>query len=96
MPRGAFEQEELIKAFMRLNVPQETVDELNTIDVRFLITDTEGKSTERMQRTGVRQGCPLSLFLLTILMTILFADVHEEVGKKVWTKFAKDEGSPNI
>ena len=39
--------------------------------------DTDGmQSTVMTQKAGIRQGCPLSLYLFIALMTVLFHDIH--------------------
>ena len=65
------DQVELINAVKRFNIPDETLEELKMIyeTVHFRIKDSEGYSSEREQRTGIRQGCPLSPYLFTLLMT---------------------------
>ena len=92
------DQEELINAVWRMNVPDETIKELSAMytSIKFRIKDGEGFSSEREQRTGIRQGCPLSPYLFIILMTAMFADVHAEAGKQVWTTAAKDVGSTDL
>ena len=40
-------------------------------------------STYTKQRTGIRQGCPLSPYLFVSLMTVLIADVKEELGEDI-------------
>eukprot|EP00969_Alexandrium_andersonii_P315201 13924680-Alexandrium_andersonii.AAC.1 len=45
---------------------------------RFRVRDREGKSTYRTQKTGIRQGCPLSPYLFVLWLTAMFMDVHAE------------------
>jgi hypothetical protein len=91
------DQEELVNAVRRLNVPKDTLEELEALyaEITFRIRDAEGTSTERKQRTGIRQGCPLSPYLFIILMTALMMDVSNEVGN-VETTASKDAGTTNL
>ena len=60
------------------------------------IRDTEGKSTLRQQGTGTRQGCRLPPYLFIILTTGMMQDVHADVGRKAWTKAAKEAGTTDL
>jgi hypothetical protein len=91
------DQVELIEAVKRFNIPEDTIKELEALysNIHFNIKDIEGTSTERQQKTGIRQGCPLSPYLFIMLMTTLMSDVHAEVGN-VTTQAAKDAGTESL
>lgn len=41
--------------------------------------EVEGKSSEwKKQQTGIRQGSPLSPYLLLLIMTVMFHDIHKD------------------
>ena len=75
------DQVELVKAIGRLNVPPKISNILASFYVNplFKIKDSCGKSDYRKQRTGIRQGCPLSPYLFILLMTVMFHDIHEKL-----------------
>ena len=79
------DQEKLIEAMERVGTPEKAIRILKSfyINPRFRVKDTEGKSTYRRQRAGIRQGCPLSPYLFVCLMSVLFHDIHEDVDRKI-------------
>ena len=78
-------QDELMNALSRLNIPPEMLRMIHQLydHPQFIIKDREGKSTYREQKTGIRQGCPLSPYLFVLFMTVLFHDVLDELGDRV-------------
>ena len=45
------------------------------------MVEIEGEQSEwTQQMTGIRQGCPLSPYLFLVVMTVLFNDIHEQIG----------------
>ena len=46
--------------------------------MNFFVSDKWDKSEEKNQAEGLRQGDPLSCFLLIILMTVIMFDTREQ------------------
>ncbi|CAE8629014.1 unnamed protein product [Polarella glacialis] len=67
----------LLVALKRFGLPPLFVQMVGAIysGRRFTVKDGRWESTHREQASGVSQGCPLSPFLFSILMTVLFHDV---------------------
>ena len=42
----------------------------------YVITEKDVTTTPRIQKTGIRQGCPLSLYLFIMLMTVIMHGVE--------------------
>ena len=77
------DQEKLIEAMDRLNIPTKILNVLRSFyrAPKFSIRDNEGKSDFRVQQTGIRQGCPLSPYPFICLMTVMFEDIHFNQGR---------------
>ena len=79
--RRAFDSiapERLLMALRRFGLNQEMLDAIADIyDNRFFqVREDGGLSSERKQRAGISQGCPLSPFLFGMVMTILMEDAR--------------------
>ena len=66
------------EALYRLGLPRAWVDILQGVfkDPKFFVEDRLSKSPVMRQRTGFRQGDPLSCFLFIALLTVIFLDAE--------------------
>ena len=71
----------LLQALLRFGVPQYFVDVIAAIYTRrrFVVADSGCKPHARLQEAGISQGCPLSPFLFSILMTVIMHDATERL-----------------
>ena len=77
--RNAFDAinvEALLVALKRFGLPPKLPRMIQHIyaDRRFRVVDASSQSSERPQRSGISQGCPLSPFLFVMLMTVIIKD----------------------
>ena len=66
----------LRRALLRFGVPEKFASVVGAIyrDRKFFVRDAGADSAQHQQHFGISQGCPLSPFLLSILMTVLLFD----------------------
>ena len=74
-------QSKLIQVLQRLSVPQNIVNTIQNIyrNAIFRVVRGDVYSTFRIQRSGIRQDCPLSPYLFSILMSAVFQDIRAKL-----------------
>ena len=88
-------QDKLIEALTRMNIDPKFINAINSLyskpSFRVKIDGTKSKWYD--QKSGIRQGCPLSPYLFLIVMTVIFRDVHDgldiESGKLAGLSFTE-------
>ena len=72
------DQKKLKQVLQRLSVPQNIIQVVQNIyrEAKFRVTKGEHFSSFRTQDSGIRQGCPLSPYLFSIIMTAIFQDIR--------------------
>ena len=75
-------QDKLIECLYRMNVDEKMVKAIASLycSPHFAVKINQTRSSWRLQKRGIRQGCPLSPYLFLVVMTVLFRDVHSEIN----------------
>ena len=78
-------REELHTAMERMDIHPKLVRLVQSVykDTKFKVELDGFESDWQTRRTGIRQGCPLSPYLLLIVMTAMFEDVRKKVDSKL-------------
>jgi len=86
-----FHREPLLDAMRRLGVEPKYLDVLRNIysNMQFFVQDRFSASTIKPQITGLRQGDPLSCFLMIAVFTVIMAD-----AETLWIKKFEEYGIP--
>ena len=74
--------DKLIEALTRMSIPPKCIEAIKSLykGPSFCVKIGDSSSTWRKQRRGIWQGCPLSPYLFVILMTVMFRDIHGDLG----------------
>ena len=70
-------QNRMLQAIARLGIPDKMTRMISAIyeAPNYVITDKGTTTRPRIQKSGIRQGCPLSPYLFIMLMTVIMHDV---------------------
>ena len=81
------DQTRMIEALERLNIPAKMIENIKAIydNPQFRVVGKENTSEYRQQKTGIRQGCPLSPYLFILVMTVMFADIKNRTRHRLFT-----------
>ena len=82
------DQTKLIEALDRLNLPAKMRNIVVSLyeEPLFRVVTNEDTSEYHAQRSGIRQGCPLSPFLFILVMHVMFTDIHTTLNPKLFRK----------
>ena len=75
------DQEKMFEALKRLNIPDDMIQMIRAMywEPYFRVQQTDQASEWKEQRTGIRQGCPLSPFLFILTMHVVFQDIKQNL-----------------
>jgi hypothetical protein len=84
--------EAMLKALSRFGLPPKILRILKHIyEGRFFsVLDGDSRSTERSQRSGISQGCPLSPSLFVMLMSVMMKDAVSSLPQASQELFGKN------
>ena len=71
-------QSRMVRAISRLGVPENIINMVQAIypERNYVIIDKDITTEPRIQKTGIRQGCPLPPYPFIMLMTVIMHDVE--------------------
>ena len=80
--------EKMFQSLHRMSIPVEILDAIKAIYQKpmFQVMHRDKFSSWLSQRTGIRQGCPLSPYLFIVTMHVLFHDVHRRFNDPRYAK----------
>ena len=83
----------LTDALARFGVPPEMVAMIERIySMRnFFVSECGVRSADHPQPFGISQGCPLSPYLFSILMSVLMHDAHQKLNNDFGIRFPPDK-----
>ena len=86
----------LLLGLQRFGLPSKYLRIIQHIysDRRFIVDDDGTFSSQRQQRSGISQGCPLSPFIFIMLMTVVVHDTTEALNPKAQEHYSKGELQP--
>ena len=86
-----------MKRTSRLGIPQTIIDNIKNLyqNPTFKVMQGIHESEWQKQRTGIRQGCPLSPYLFILTMHVMFHDVKEQFNDPRHQKLFKISTSKN-
>ena len=75
------QHDKVLLALHRLGFSQHFIDVIQNCYRKptFYVKDDFGTSEIKQQRSGIRQGCPLSPFLFTLVMTCIDEDIQSSI-----------------
>ena len=74
----------MIRAIRRLGIPEKIINMMKAIypAPNYVITEKDVTTTPRIQKAGIRQGCPLPPYLFIMLMTAIMHDVESSLTEQ--------------